>query len=219
MQPSHCLVWHSANETNCNWYDKFWNSVRLLFYFTLLTCWGHKLVMQVSCILRDNSSSFEVIFQQIQFNDRLCSTCSVPNFKLTFIYFQLMDNLLMYYSSDNCTNAYKLFLGYSLWEVEPVSLQVDDAGLGGGGMSNLSAVSLWTLPLVPGKGPSRPRGGGAVTGATSLKRHTSLRFHAAFWSWPTFGTPPEMQNPKEKTLMLVIVNCSLNHVRYNYSLK
>jgi hypothetical protein len=116
---------------------------------------------------------------------------------------------------------------YILWLVVmlPVSLQVLDAGEGGGGISSLSAVSLWRLflfPLLPGAGRllaavtpgplllplllSAPRrcsgvddalwcgaGGGAVT---SLKRHKSVRFHAAFNSWPTLGTPPDIVNPK-----------------------
>lgn len=109
-----------------------------------------------------------------------------------------------------------------LCDVEPVSLHVDDAGDGGGGMSNLSAVSLWlgpTLetelvvqlaPLVPGTTPSNPsspetplwglcsgvgQGDGGVGACSSLNLQTSLKFQAAFTNCPTLGTPPDIVKP------------------------
>lgn len=98
--------------------------------------------------------------------------------------------------------SYNVEKKYLLWLVVilPVSLHVLEAGEGGGGISNLSAVSLWLLllELGAGRGPggigtSRLSGAGA---ARILKRHKSVKFHAAFRSCPTLGIPPEMVKPK-----------------------
>lgn len=84
----------------------------------------------------------------------------------------------------------------------PVSLQVLEAGDGGGGMSSLSAVSLWfalfTVPVVPLPLDSRLSAlvlDKSVPGGSILNLHVESTFHAADNNCPTFGTPLAIVNP------------------------
>jgi len=86
----------------------------------------------------------------------------------------------------------------------PVSLQVLEAGDGGGGMSSRSVVSLWfglfTTPAFPFPLDSRLSVFAldtCVPAGSILNLQVASTFHAADNSCPTFGTPLAMVNPSK----------------------
>lgn len=100
----------------------------------------------------------------------------------------------------------------------PVSLQVLEAGDGGGGISSLSAVSLWfglfTTVVLPFPLDSRLSVfvlDTCVPAGNILNLQVASTFHAADSNCPTFGTPLAIVNPEKyiiyclKLIYIIIV--------------